>query len=172
MNGILKRNLCGTPHRQPRLFSCPLGSLFFYNVQLNTENENPFYPTSVSSDEHFFVSKVVAIVRNSDRISVKMPSGFCSEFFHLLGTVKYQILSGICLQILVKPLELDVVSLEISHISLAMIKIKCNYFVFNMPCGFTCFTLQSMLRINVLHRFILLIRFMCYKNRYWWSHAL
>lgn len=138
-------------------------SFFFYSVQLNTENENPFYPTSVSSDEHF-VSKVVAIVTNSDRICVKMPSGFCCEFFHLLGTVKYQILSGICL--LVKPLELDVVSLEISHISLAMIRIKCNYSVFNMPGGFTCFTLQSMLRINVLHRFMLLRRFMCYKNRY------
>lgn len=98
---------------------------FFYSVQLNTESENPFYPTSVSSDEHF-VSKVIAIVRNSDRICVKMPSGFCSEFFHLLGIVKYQILYGICLQVLVKPLELGVVSLEISHISLAMIKIKCS----------------------------------------------
>jgi len=60
----------------------------------------------------------------------------------------------------VKPSEVDMVSLEISHISLAM-----DFFFFKMLCGFTCFTLQAVLRINVLHKFILLLEFICYKNR-------
>lgn len=57
-----------------------------------------------------------------------------------------------------KPSDIEIVSFEISHISLATIKLKSNvlFFFLAKPCGFPCFTLQAVLRINMLHRIILL----------------
>lgn len=65
-----------------------------------------------------------------------------------------------------KPSDVDIVSFEISHASLAMIKLKSNVISFFFTCHVAfCFTLQAVLRINVLHEIVLLVGLISYKNR-------
>lgn len=85
----------------------------------------------MSSDEYFSGKEMfVAVAGKGDFICAKMPAAFSSDYYFFILIGINWILPRISLKDLVKPSDANAVSFEISHTSLAMIKLKSNVISF------------------------------------------